>query len=135
MGNANINTTIQTLQLSIKTHQQGLYALFNNVIRSSVRLSLSPEQHIAEHYDYAQPDAREAVLKYFAKALQVNVKRQGLQVDSRTVAGDGFMFNLQAVLLQLASPFIDAQYTKVRPFSVECHFTDHVETDAPGADR
>lgn len=65
-----------------------------------------------------QPDARERVLDFFAKALQMNVKRQGIQVDPRTVSGDGFMVNLQAILLQLSSPFIDAQYTKVSASSL-----------------
>lgn len=59
------------------------------------------------------------MLQLFAKVLQMNVKRQGLQVDPRTVAGDGFMVNMQAVLLQLALPFIDAHYTKLDRVDVD----------------
>jgi hypothetical protein len=46
-------------------------------------------------------------------AAQISRERQGMQVDPRTVAGDGFMINLQAVLLLLAQPIIDATYSKV----------------------
>ena len=35
------------------------------------------------------------------------------QVDYRTVATDGFLINLQAVLFRLAEPFMDARYSKL----------------------
>ncbi|CAE6456226.1 unnamed protein product [Rhizoctonia solani] len=36
-----------------------------------------------------------------------------LKVDPRTVASDGFIVNLQAVLLRFAEPFLDAKYSKI----------------------
>ncbi|CCO29155.1 ubiquitin conjugation factor E4 B [Rhizoctonia solani AG-1 IB] len=36
-----------------------------------------------------------------------------LKVDPRTVASDGFIINLQAVLLRFAEPFLDAKYSKI----------------------
>ena len=102
---------MNTLRASIKSHQEILVGMFNNIVRAS-------------------PAAREAVLQYFAKALGMNVRRSGMQVcgpaeksvlvligtqvDSRSVASDSFMVNLQSILLNLATPFIDAQYSKVR---------------------
>ena len=43
----------------------------------------------------------------------MNVKRGGMQVDPETVASDGFMINLQTVLLRFAEPFMDSKYSKV----------------------
>ncbi len=71
------------------------------------------------------------MLDYFARVIKLNVKRTGMQVrililravcrlytvfkvDPATVATDSFLFNLSAVLLQFAEPFMDANYTKVR---------------------
>ena len=61
----------------------------------------------------ASPESREAVLQYFAKVVSLNVKRGGMQVDPTTVASDGFMINLQSILLSFAEPFMDATYSKV----------------------
>lgn len=93
-GQQNVITTVNTLRLSIKSHQESLLSIFNNILKSS-------------------PAAREKTLQFIAKSMEINIKRQGMQVDPRTVAGDGFMVNLQSVLLQLSTPFIDANYTKV----------------------
>lgn len=59
------------------------------------------------------PPAREAVLNYYARVIQLNLKRGGMQVDPETVASDGYMINLQATLLRFAEPFMDAKYSKV----------------------
>jgi len=53
------------------------------------------------------------VLQYFARVINLNVKRAGLQVGEDTIATDSFMVNLQTVLYRLAEPFMDANYTKV----------------------
>lgn len=36
-----------------------------------------------------------------------------MRVDHRTVASDGFMTNLQVVLLKLFAPVMDASFSKV----------------------
>lgn len=55
---------MNTLRASIKSHQEILLGMFNNIVRAS-------------------PAAREAVLQYFAKALGMNVRRSGMQVCGR----------------------------------------------------
>ena len=67
----------------------------------------------------ASADAREAVLQYFAHAINLNRKRAGMQVDMLTVSSDTFIMNLQIILLQFCEPFMDAQYSKVRTPFVE----------------
>ena len=44
----------------------------------------------------------------------MNIKRGGMHVDPVTVASDGFMINLQTVLLRFAEPFMDSKFTKVK---------------------
>ncbi|CAE7116128.1 unnamed protein product [Rhizoctonia solani] len=83
-----------TLRATLVNLQQSLFLVFNAIVRAS-------------------PDARERVLKYFSTVLNINVKRAGAHVDPRTVASDGFMINLQAVLLRFAEPFLDAKYSKI----------------------
>ena len=61
----------------------------------------------------ASAEAREAVLQYFARAINLNRKRSGMQVDMLTVSSDSFIMNLQIILLQFCEPFMDAQYSKV----------------------
>ena len=74
--------------------QGSLFQIFNTLVR-------------------AGPESREAVLQYFARVINLNVKRAGLQVGEETIATDSFMVNLQSVLHRLAEPFMDANYTKV----------------------
>lgn len=74
--------------------QNSLFQVFNTLVRAS-------------------SESREAVLQYFARVINLNVKRAGLQVGEDTIATDSFMVNLQTVLYRLAEPFMDANYTKV----------------------
>ncbi|CAE6526367.1 unnamed protein product [Rhizoctonia solani] len=83
-----------TLRATLVNLQQSLFLVFNAIVRAS-------------------GDARERVLKYFSTVLNINVKRAGAHVDPTTVASDGFMINLQAVLLRFAEPFLDARYSKI----------------------
>ena len=76
-------------------HQSSLFQIFNTLVRSS-------------------GEAREAVLQYFSRAININRRRAGMQVDPTTVSSDCFMMNLQVILLQFCEPFMDAQYSKVR---------------------
>ncbi|EJC98051.1 uncharacterized protein FOMMEDRAFT_171416 [Fomitiporia mediterranea MF3/22] len=79
---------------TLKSLQSALFQVFNAIVRAS-------------------PESREAVLGYFSRVVSLNVKRGGMQVDFATVASDGFMVNLHAVLLRFAEPFMDAQYSKI----------------------
>jgi ubiquitin conjugation factor E4 B len=53
------------------------------------------------------------VLNHFAKVVQINTKRGGMQVDPATVASDGYMINMQAALLRFVENFVDAKFSKV----------------------
>lgn len=75
-----------------------MFGIINNIVRSS-------------------PQAREAILSYFAHILQLNVKRAQMQVDPLTVASEGFMHNIAAILLSFCEPFMDVKASKVRCLS------------------
>lgn len=57
------------------------------------------------------------MLNYLGRAVQLNLKRGGTHVDPATVASDGYMINLQAVLSRFAEPFLDATFTKASRLS------------------
>jgi ubiquitin conjugation factor E4 B len=61
----------------------------------------------------ASPASREQLLEFFAEVLRRNVKRSGMRVDHRTVASDGYMLNMQGMLLRLFEPVMDVTYSKV----------------------
>lgn len=87
-------SSINSLRGLIKVVQSELFTIFNQIVRAS-------------------PDSREATLNYWSEVVKLNKKRGGLQVDPLTVSSDSFMVNLAAILLQFASPFLDAQYSKI----------------------
>ncbi|KAI0712081.1 ubiquitin elongating factor core-domain-containing protein [Earliella scabrosa] len=89
-----ISSAIASLRGTLKTLQTSLFQVFNNLVRAS-------------------PSAREAVLQFFARAVNLNRRRAGMQVDMLTVSSDCFMINLQVILLQFCEPFMDAQYSKM----------------------
>lgn len=59
-------------------------------------------QHRIFHYILANPESRDACLNYLAKVLKYNEKRSQLQMEERSLAGDGFMLNLLSVLQMLS---------------------------------
>ncbi|EKM79473.1 hypothetical protein AGABI1DRAFT_74542 [Agaricus bisporus var. burnettii JB137-S8] len=89
-----MESAFASLRGTLKSLQSSLFHIFNGLVRSS-------------------PEAREAVLQYFARVILLNNKRAGTHVDPATVASDSFMFNLQSVLYNFANPFIDATYSKM----------------------
>ncbi|KZS93697.1 hypothetical protein SISNIDRAFT_485310 [Sistotremastrum niveocremeum HHB9708] len=89
---ADVDASNTSLRATLHNLQTSLFQLFNSIVRAS-------------------PECRESVLEYFSKVISLNVR--GLQVDFATVASDGFMVNLQAVLLQIAEPFIDSKFSKL----------------------
>jgi ubiquitin conjugation factor E4 B len=84
----------RALRMTLKTHQDDLLEIINQLIRTS-------------------KPAREKVLDWFALSVNTNHKRRALQVDSATVSTDGFMINVTNILDRLCSPFMDAAFTKV----------------------
>ena len=72
-----------------------MFGVINSIVRSSA-------------------SARESVLSYFAHILRLNEKRAQMQVDPQTVACEGFMHNLAAILLNLCDPFMDVKASKVK---------------------
>ncbi|KAL2337491.1 hypothetical protein Fmac_011937 [Flemingia macrophylla] len=57
-------------------------------------------------------DTRENVLEYLAKVININASRAHLQVDPITCASSGTFVTLNAVMLRLCEPFLDANLTK-----------------------
>ncbi|XP_057653177.1 ubiquitin conjugation factor E4 B [Diorhabda carinulata] len=55
-------------------------------------------QHRIFHFMMANQDSRDFCLNYIAQILKYNEKRSQLQMEERTLAGDGFMLNLLSVL-------------------------------------
>ncbi|KAI5989101.1 ubiquitin elongating factor core-domain-containing protein [Pisolithus albus] len=91
---SDIESSYASLRGTVKSLQSSLFSIFNTLVRAS-------------------PEAKEAVLEYFATVVRLNVKRAGMQVEPDTVASDSFMINLHSVLLQFAEPFMDARYSKM----------------------
>ncbi|KAJ3199319.1 hypothetical protein HDU67_002909, partial [Dinochytrium kinnereticum] len=59
------------------------------------------------------PDAREAVLNFISKAIELNYARGKMQVDRTQISTDGFMFNLYKLTLKLTDPVIDPNFSKI----------------------
>ncbi|GHJ85049.1 hypothetical protein NliqN6_1451 [Naganishia liquefaciens] len=91
---ADIEANQAGLRASLAQLQDELFKVYNALIRAS-------------------PTSREGLLDYIGVALQRNVKRSGMRVDPKTVASDGFMVNLQAILLRLFEPVLDVTYSKL----------------------
>ncbi|KAF8631028.1 hypothetical protein AX15_002639 [Amanita polypyramis BW_CC] len=89
-----IDSSFASLRGTLKSLQSSLFQIFNTIVRAS-------------------PEAREAVLQYFARIVSLNAKRAGMQVDLNTVSSDSFMLNILSILLRFAEPFMDANYTKM----------------------
>nr|CAH7740032.1 unnamed protein product [Callosobruchus chinensis] len=59
-------------------------------------------QHKIFHLMIANQESRDQSLKYIAEVLRHNEKRSQIQVEERSLAGDGFMLNLLSVLQNLS---------------------------------
>ncbi|CAG9813429.1 unnamed protein product [Phaedon cochleariae] len=59
-------------------------------------------QHRIFHYMMANQESRDACLAYLGKLLKYNEKRSQIQMEERTLAGDGFMLNLLSILQNLS---------------------------------
>lgn len=69
----------------------------------------------------ASENARGKVLDFFAKVINANHKRVAMHVDHKTVASDGFMVNITAVLSRLCTPFMDFGFSKVGSLGLYVH--------------
>ncbi|KAI9594512.1 ubiquitin elongating factor core-domain-containing protein [Syncephalis fuscata] len=86
--------------------------------------SVNSLRGVIQHYRYTlveltnqlvrvNADSRQDTLRYLANVVEANHKRARMQVDPRTVSSDGFMTNLNFVLIALCEPFMDIKYTKI----------------------
>ncbi|KAL1411414.1 Ubiquitin conjugation factor E4 [Vanrija albida] len=91
---ADIDANKANLRHSLEYLQSSLFSIYNSIIRAS-------------------PESREGALDFFASVVKLNAKRSGMQVDHRSVSSDGFMTNVQAVLLKLFEPVMDIQFSKI----------------------
>lgn len=82
------------LRSTLGSLQGLLFSISNNIVRSGAR-------------------HREAVLALFSHVIKLNMKRDGMQVDPRTVSSDGFMINTFSVLMDFSTPFMDFSYSKI----------------------
>mmetsp|Transcript_9577 Transcript_9577/g.28938 ORF Transcript_9577/g.28938 Transcript_9577/m.28938 type:complete len:1092 (+) Transcript_9577:200-3475(+) len=62
----------------------------------------------------AGPEAREATLDWFSHVAKLNEDRQKMHFDPKTVSSDGFMLNVDAVLLKVCEPFLDPKSAKLK---------------------
>jgi ubiquitin conjugation factor E4 B len=58
-------------------------------------------------------EGQRAVLNWFGEVLATNLKRKVPHVDPTTIASDGFMINVVAVLNKFAEPFVDIHCNRV----------------------
>ena len=86
--------------MTLQTHQTDLLDIVNHIIKTG-------------------KEAREKMLDWMAKCVNVNHKRRALQVDHSTVSSDGFMINLTVCLDQLCEPFMDATFSKIDRIDVD----------------
>ena len=88
-----------------------------------ISMSNSVQEALRQYQDYlfkicsfiikSGAPGRRGVLDWFSAVLAQNVKRKALQVDPDTVASDGFMCNVVAVLNKFAEPFVGIKTDKV----------------------
>ncbi|EPX70586.1 ubiquitin-protein ligase E4 [Schizosaccharomyces octosporus yFS286] len=89
-----ITSSISSLRVVITSYQEQLFQIFNALIRTS-------------------PEIRENVLDFLAMVVNVNHKRQSLQVDQFDITSDACMLNLAYVLNRLSEPFLDIKFSKL----------------------
>ena len=99
MTPANRVSMSKNVQESLHRYQDYIFKICDAIVRSGL-------------------SGRRGMLDWFSAALALNTKRKALQVDPATVASDGFMINLVAVLNKFADPFVDIQAKRVSSLNV-----------------
>jgi ubiquitin conjugation factor E4 B len=90
-----VTSTQNSLRESFYMVQTNLYDIFMSLIKSG-------------------PSAKEGVLNYIAKAIELNSKRGQMQVDKKLVCSDGFIHNLLQVCKRLCEPiYLDHSFSKL----------------------
>lgn len=95
---ADIDANKANLRNSLEGLQSMLFDIYNSIVRAS-------------------PESREGVLDFITLIANLNDKRSGMRVQYTTVSSDGFMINLQSILLKLFEPVMDVQFSKVSNLS------------------
>ncbi|KAI9891874.1 MAG: hypothetical protein M1814_002259 [Vezdaea aestivalis] len=111
--------TVQTYFSSPKTKDAGSVANSQNALRMTLRTVQTDILDIINHILRASKNAKERMLDWFAAALNLNHKRQAIQVDPAVVSSDGFMLNLTVCLDQLCEPFMDATFSKIDRIDID----------------
>ncbi|KAJ1928958.1 Ubiquitin conjugation factor E4 [Tieghemiomyces parasiticus] len=91
---ASTQAAVTTLRSTVDYVFEALFQITNTLIRAGT-------------------GPRAQVLQYVAHVVQVNRGRAKMQVDPRTVSGDGFLLNWAVVLLRLCEPFMTGRLTKL----------------------
>lgn len=66
------------------------------------------------------PAAKEGVLKFFSKAINLNKPRARIHVDRKEVSSDSFLWNLMGVGLKMCDPFLEPKYSKL--YLIDPHY-------------
>ncbi|KAG0749651.1 hypothetical protein G6F57_002879 [Rhizopus arrhizus] len=93
-NSADLESCKNGLRGSVQNIQKTMFGICNSIIRSN-------------------PDSKEKLLEYFSHIIKLNEKRAQMQVDTQTVASDGFMHNITGVLLTFCDPFLDVRASKI----------------------
>jgi ubiquitin conjugation factor E4 B len=83
-----------SLRMVLRAHQDNLFSIANAFIRAGI-------------------DTRNRTLDWFAYIMNTNHKRRAMRVDPRTVASEGFMMNITAILDRFCEPFMDTDFSKI----------------------
>lgn len=82
-------------------------------MRSELKIIQTRLFHIIDKIVRSSPAARQALLRYFGKIIDLNHRRTAHRVEPNTVSSDGIMLNITSILTKLCEPFIDAFATKI----------------------
>ncbi|TPX33649.1 hypothetical protein SmJEL517_g03534 [Synchytrium microbalum] len=102
----------------IKTAQKALRDMSTTLTKNLHEIIMSIVK-AAPKAGSSGPDSKEAVLQYFADAINSNSARGKMRVDRQTVSTDGFICNILSVLLRMSEGFIDSHYSKVHLIDVD----------------
>lgn len=95
---------LHSIHAKIQAYQKQLHTICHAIICSSDKSD-------------KRDKGRRAVLDWFSAVLSGNKKRVAIQTDPATVASDGFMCNVVAVLNHFAKPFLH-DHSKVRIWTI-----------------
>ena len=92
---SDVDSAQTSMRFSLESLNQTLHRVLLCIIKSS-------------------PNAKEAVLEWIATIIRLNQERTKLVVsDPNKVSTDGFIFNVFSVLLKLAEPVMDPNFSKI----------------------